>query len=129
MVDASVLVNALADDEDAGDAARARLLGDADLHAPHVVDLEVLSVLRRALAARRLDTRRARLALDDLHDLRLTRYPHVPFARRIWELGQNLTPYDAAYVALADELDCPLLTADERLARSPRLPCAVEVLR
>jgi predicted nucleic acid-binding protein len=129
VVDASVLVNALADDEDAGDAARARLLGHADLHAPHVVDLEVLSVLRRAVGARRLDTRRARLALDDLHDLRLTRYPHAPFARRIWELRQNLTPYDAAYVALAEELDCSLLTADERLARSPRLPCAVEVLR
>jgi predicted nucleic acid-binding protein len=129
VVDASVLVNALADDEDAGDAARVRLLGDADLHAPHVVDLEVLSVLRRAVGARRLDARRAQLALDDLHDLRLTRYAHAPFAQRIWELRQDLTPYDAAYVALAEELDCPFLTADERLARSPQLPCAIEVLR
>lgn len=128
VVDASVLVNAVADDAPEGDMARARLLAAAGLHAPHLVDLEVLSVLRRAVAARKLDARRAKLAIDDLVDLRLTRYPHVPFVRRIWELRENLTPYDAAYVALAEELDCPLVTADARLAQAPGLPCEVEVL-
>lgn len=128
VVDASVLANALADDTEDGDAVRARLLDEVELHAPHVIDLEVLSVLRRAVGADKLELRRAQLALDDLIDLRLTRYPHAPFARRIWSLRQNLTPYDAAYVTLAEELDCPLVTADGRLARSPRLPCEVELV-
>lgn len=123
-----MLANALADDTEDGDAARARLLDEVELHAPHVIDLEVLSVLRRAVGADKLELRRAQLALDDLIDLRLTRYPHAPFARRIWSLRQNLTPYDAAYVTLAEELDCPLVTADGRLARSPRLPCEVELV-
>lgn len=129
VVDASVLVEALADDEKAGEAARARLLAATDLHAPQLIDLEVLSVLRRAVGVSKLDPKRARLALDDLMDLPLTRYPHEPFLRRIWELRESLTPYDAAYVILAEALDCPLLTADERLSKAPRLPCRVEVFR
>ena len=122
-----MLAVALADDGADGDAARARLARDPALHAPHLVDLEVLSVLRRQ-AAGLLDARRAGFALDDLVDLPLVRYPHAGFARRVWELRGNLTPYDAAYVALAEALGCPLVTADARLARAPGTRCDVEVL-
>jgi predicted nucleic acid-binding protein len=93
------------------------------------VDLEVLSVLRRQAGAGLLDARRAGLALHDLVDLPVTRYPHAPFAPRVWELRSNLTPYDAAYVALAESLGCMLVTADARLARSPGIRCAVEVVQ
>ncbi|MGH8886290.1 MAG: type II toxin-antitoxin system VapC family toxin [Egibacteraceae bacterium] len=127
VVDASVLVNALADDGHDGDLARLRLAGES-LHAPQLVDLEVLSVLRRHAAIGQLDDRRLALALTDLADLPLTRYPHLVFAPRIWQLRESLTPYDAAYVALAETLECPLVTVDQRLANAPRVLCPVEVL-
>lgn len=128
VVDASVLVNALADDAADGDRARDRLVADPGLHAPMLIDLEVVSVLRRHVASGRLENRRARFALDDLRDLRLTRYPHLPLVDRAWELRENLTPYDAAYVAVAELLDCALVTADARLSRAPGLTVPVEVL-
>lgn len=128
VVDASVLANALADDTGDGDRARRRLVADPDLHAPHLVDLEVLSVLRRKAASGHLDGRRVALALGDLADLALARYPHAPFASRIWALRDNLTPYDAAYVALAETLGCPLVTADAALPGAPGVRCPVEVL-
>jgi len=124
-----VLANALADDTEDGDLARERMAEDPPLHAPHLVDLEVLSVLRRRVPAGAVDQRRAALAIQDLQDLPMTRYPQLPFVRRIWELRQNLTPYDAAYVALAEALECAVLTADARLGRVSDLRCPVEVLR
>jgi predicted nucleic acid-binding protein len=124
-----VLANALADDGEEGDLARARLVADTSLHAPHLVDLEVVSVLRRRAASGDLDERRADLALQDLIDLPIARYPHLPFARRAWELRHNLTPYEAAYVALAETLACPFVTADARLSAVRGLSCEVEVLR
>jgi len=84
VVDPSVLVNALADDDTDGDRARERLLADTDLHAPSLVDLEVVSVLRRHVAAGDLDDRRARLAIANLHALS-PRYPHLPLVERVWE--------------------------------------------
>lgn len=128
VVDASVLVNALADDDADGDLARSRLLADPDLHAPSLVDLEVLSVLRRQLRLGRLDNRRAELAVTDLRMLALTRYPHLELVSRVWALRDTLTPYDGAYVALAETLDCPLVTSDERLARASGSDCPVELL-
>lgn len=123
-----MLASALADDDADGDRARAKLTTDPSLHAPHLVDLEVIAVLRRRSVAGDLDGRRADLAIRDLMDLPVVRYPHVPFARRAWELRHNVTPYDAAYVALAESLDCALVTADRRMAVSPGIRCAVEVL-
>lgn len=128
VVDASVLVTALADDGDDGDQVRARLR-DERLTAPHLIDLEVASAWRRLAAAGDLDDRRARLALDDLHALRLERVPHRPLIPRCWELRDNLTMYDAAYVALAESLDVTLVTADARLATAPGIRCEVEHLR
>jgi predicted nucleic acid-binding protein len=72
--------------------------------------------------------RRADLALADLADMRLERAPHGPLMPRIWGLRDNLTPYDAAYVALAEALDTVLLTGDARLARAPGIHCEVELL-
>jgi predicted nucleic acid-binding protein len=127
VVDASVLAPALADDGPDGDAARARLLGDA-LVAPELIDLETISVLRAQLRAGRLDARRAGLALADLADLPLHRAPYRPLLDRCWELRDNLTPYDAAYVALAELLDLTLVTSDAGLARAPGTRCPIELL-
>src|SRR3954470_20713183 len=127
VVDASVLVVALADDGADGDRVRNRLRGEV-LAAPEVIDPEVLSVLRRLHRAGALDARRAQLALTDLIDTLLTRVPHRGLLLRGWELRDNLSAYDACYVALAEALDTLLLTADGRPARAPGLRCPVEVL-
>lgn len=127
VVDASILASALGDDRSDGERARRRLGGER-LFAPQLIDLEVASVWRRAARAGRLGRRRAGQALTDLAELPLARAPHQPFMSRIWELHDNLTPYDAAYVALAETLEALLLTADGRLARTPGLGCEVELL-
>ena len=127
VVDASVLATALADDGTDGDIARGRLRGQ-ELAAPELIDLEVVSVLRRQLSVGRLDARRAGLALDDLLELPIRRVSHRALLRRCWQLRDNLSVYDAAYVALAEALDAPLLTADARLAKAPGVGCAIEVL-
>jgi len=128
VVDASVLAPALADDGADGDKARARLRGQA-LVAPELVDLETTSVIRRQLLAGTLDARRARLALTDLVELPLHRAPHRPLLSRCWELRQNVTVYDAAYVALAELLDVVLLTADARLANAHGPRCRFDLLQ
>lgn len=97
------------------------------LHAPHLIDLEVLQVLRRYAAAGEISSQRAREALDDLAAFRLRRWAHDALALRIWDLRQNLTAYDAAYVALAEALGAPLLTRDRRLASAPGIRARVEV--
>lgn len=127
VVDASVVVSALADDGDDGDRARMRLRGE-ELAAPHLIDVEVVSAWRRLAAAGGLDARRVGLAMTDLAAFRLNRVPHRQFVARGWELRSNFTIYDAMYVALAEALDVTLLTADKRLAASPGTRCAVEVL-
>jgi predicted nucleic acid-binding protein len=127
VVDASVLAPALADDGPDGDAARARLRGQS-LVAPELIDLETTSVIRRQFRTGDLDPRRAGLALTDLVELPLRRAPHRPLLARCWELRENLTVYDAAYVALAEVLDVVLLTADARLANAPGPRCQIELL-
>jgi predicted nucleic acid-binding protein len=127
VVDASVLASALADDGPDGDRARHRLAGER-LFAPELIDLEVASVWRRAARSGRLDDRRAGLALADLASMPLARASHRPLLARIWELRTNLTPYDAAYVALAELLDSVLVTADRALDRASGVACEVEVL-
>jgi predicted nucleic acid-binding protein len=127
VVDASVIVTGLGDDGDDGDRVRARLRNER-LVAPHVIDLEVVSAWRRLVAAGHLDERRATLALADLGALRLERVPHRPLMDRCWELRDNLTVYDAAYVALAELMEVDLLTADARLAAAPGIRCRIQVL-
>lgn len=127
VVDASVVATALLDDDTDGAAVRDRLRR-ARLAAPEIIDLEVLSVIRRLLANDQVTTRRADQATTDLVDLHLHRAPHRPLLGRCWELRHNLSPYDAAYVALAEALDTTLLTADERLARAPGPSCPIELV-
>ena len=129
VVDASVVANALADDGADGSIARRRLTGVGDLAAPDLVDVETTAVLRKRWIAGDLSDQRFSDAIGDLEDLDLTRYPTLPLVRRAFELRSNVTAYDAAYVALAELLDCVLLTADRRLASTPTIGCAVEVVR
>lgn len=97
----------------------ARVLApEESLHAPHLIDLEVLQVLRRYVLRENLAPDRAAEALNDLAGLPADRYPHEPFRERVWELRHNLTAYDAVYVALAEGLAAPLVTVDGPLARS-----------
>ena len=127
VVDASVLVTALVDDDADGDAGRARLRGE-ELAAPELIDLEVVSALRCAVSTSAMPSRRAFLAIVDLIGMPLVRAPHHRLLTRCWELRENLTPYDAAYVALAEALGAPLLTADARMASAPGIRCAVEIV-
>lgn len=127
VVDASVVVTALADDGPDGEHARQRLRG-VRLTAPHVIDLEVTSAWRRLASTGDLDQRRAEMAIADLRSLRLDPVSHASLLDRCWELGANLTVYDAAYVALAELLDTTLLTADSRLANAPGRRCSTELI-
>lgn len=127
VVDASVLAPALADDGDDGDRARDRLRGE-ELAAPELIDLEVLSTLRRAARAKRLNESRSLQALTDLAALPLRRVPHLPLLGRVWELRDNLSAYDASYVALAEALETVLVTADGRIERAGGINCEIAVL-
>ena len=128
VIDASILANALGDDGGDGRAARRRLASDG-LAAPDLIDVETVAVLRKRWLAGGLTDRRFAAAIGDLEDLELTRYPTLAMMRRAFELRANVTAYDAAYVALAEELRCTLLTADQRLAASPGPTCRIEILR
>jgi predicted nucleic acid-binding protein len=97
------------------------------LHAPHLLDLEVGQVLRRLVREAVISARRADEAIEDLVDLRVTRYPHFVFLPRIWQLRHNLSAYDAAYVVLAEKLGATLVTRDARLASASGRAVAVEV--
>jgi predicted nucleic acid-binding protein len=102
-----------------------------DLHAPHLLDVEVLSALRSAVSAGYASPERAAEAVGDLSDLPAQRYGHEPLISRIWELRQNFSAYDATYVALAEAIaedGAPLLTADARLARAAGAHTDVRVL-
>lgn len=85
------------------------------LHAPHLLDLEVTQVLRRLARAKTMSAQRADVAVQDLANLRIVRYPHFILLLRVWQLRHTLSAYDAAYVALAEQLNAPLITRDRRL--------------
>lgn len=112
-----------------GDAVRERLASaEASLHAPHLLVIEMLQVLRRRTAAGMTGKAAALLAIDLLDDLDVSYYDHRPLAPRVWELRENLTAYDAAYVALAEVLGATLVTTDARLARSPGNRATVDLV-
>jgi predicted nucleic acid-binding protein len=128
VVDASALVAALTMPHQESLRAWTRLAADPDQHAPHFIDLEIAAAIRNRLARGSLAQALADAAIAGLAGLPIHRYPHLPLLPRIWELRHNLTPYDAAYVALAEVLGAPLLTADAKLAGAPGLRCEVELL-
>jgi predicted nucleic acid-binding protein len=116
-------------DERFAPAVRARLRVPGEtLHAPHLLDLEVTSAVRRKVLRAELRPERAVTAIDLLERLRCTRYPHRPLLRRSLELRDELTVYDAAYVALAERLTAPLLTLDGGLARAAGRRVEVQLL-
>lgn len=108
------------EDEDAGEAHES-------LHVPHLFEVEVLHAISGLAVSARVSADQGIWAVEALSDLRLTRYSHAPLVARIWELRRNLTAYDAAYVALAEALDAPLITTDGRLARAPGHRARVEL--
>jgi predicted nucleic acid-binding protein len=128
VVDASALLEVLLATPVSEPIFRRLFEAGESLHAPHLIDVEVAQVLRRYSARKEITKSRAETALQDLVDLPLTRYPHDLLLPRIWELRQNLTAYDAAYVALAEVLPAPLVTRDRGIAGSPAHRARVELL-
>lgn len=123
VVDASVGVSALLGDGDAR-----RTLSENRLASPHLVDAEVVQTLRKLLIRGSMTTKEAERAVQQWSRLGVERFPLVGLVPRIWALRDNVSAYDAAYVALAEALDCPLLTADALLAAAPGPKCPVTVV-
>jgi predicted nucleic acid-binding protein len=128
VLDASAILEVLLSTP-AAPSVYGRLSGTGEtLHAPHVLDLEVLQVLRRYCSNGEITLERAEQAVVDFLDFPITRYAHDAFAFRIWELRQNVTVYDGAYVALAEALSAPLITRDRKLASSSGHRAVIEVV-
>ena len=128
VLDASVVVELVLASTAGTRAMEQLVLANAALHAPDLLDIEVLHVLRRALHRELLTPPRADQALRLLESLPITRHAHAPLRRRCWQLRANFSAYDAAYVALAEGLGARLFTRDARIARAPGLAAVVEVL-
>jgi predicted nucleic acid-binding protein len=99
------------------------------LHVPHLLNIEVLNVLRRQTLRGILAEERGATVLQDLESIRMIRYPHAPLLERIWDLRGNLTAYDAAYIALAEALDAPLVTTDTWLVQARGNRVTVELYK
>jgi len=128
VLDASALIE-LVLDTPLGQSVAARIADPAlSLHIPHLADIEVAQVLRRIARDGALRPDEAAVALEDFRALDLERHAHEPLLGRIWELRQNLSAYDAVYVALAESLNTLVLTCDGRLARAPGIAQRVELL-
>ena len=123
VVDASAAIAGLLND---GPARRS--LAAEQLHVPHLIDTEVASGLRRLVIGRLMTEKQGRTTLDTWRRLAATRYPAHGLLERIWALRENLTAYDAGYVALAEQLDCSVVTADARLAAAPGIRCPVTLV-
>src|ERR1700750_490313 len=128
VVDASALVEVLLRTPAAGAVQRQLFDAQETLHAPYLVDVEVAQALRLYGAIGALDPELGRQALVELADLPMRRYPHNFLLPRVWELRNNLTAYDAVYVALAEALDAPLLTRDRRLPNAARHEARVAIV-
>lgn len=125
VLDASVVVDAVAVAGPAGNRARRLVAAESWLHLPAVAGAEITSALRAMAFRGLLDADDARVAALRAARLRARRYPFEPFLPRVWELRENVTVHDAWYVALAEFLDVPLVTADDRLRRADGPRCAV----
>jgi predicted nucleic acid-binding protein len=128
VVDASILANAVGDDDHDGRTARQRLVGDSAIAAPDLADVETVAVLRRRWLTGALSDERFADAVTLLLALPIERLPAIALVGRAYELRANVTAYDAMYVALAERLQCALLTADAKLASASGIRCPIEVL-
>jgi len=127
VLDASVLANAFTDDGPVGLAARTELARDVHWAAPEHLAVEVFSAIRGRWLGGKISEQRARDALTALASSTLDLLPTGPLLERMWDLRNNVSGYDAAYIAAAEALDCPLVTADGRLARASKLRCEIRV--
>jgi predicted nucleic acid-binding protein len=128
VIDASAEVAILLNIGQDAERIRSRIARQGEtLHVPHLFEIEILHALRSLTLRGTVPSERARLALDRLRDTRFVRYPHTALMERMWALRENLTAYDAAYIALAEALDAPLVTTDARLARVSGVRAAIEV--
>jgi predicted nucleic acid-binding protein len=119
VLDASAVLELLLNTE-GGEQVRDRIIDpNESLHSPHLLAVEVAQVLRRYESTRSIGADVAVSALEDLAALDIARYAHEPLLSRVWELRDNVTAYDAIYLALAEVLEAPLLTFDRRLAAAP----------
>jgi predicted nucleic acid-binding protein len=125
VADASAVLEVLLNTSRAAAIARVLFAGGQTIHAPHVVDVEVLQVLRRYVGASTVANARAREMMQDYLDMDLKRYPHDVLWERMWEPRHNFTPCDAAYIALAEGLEAPLLTCDRALTSGHRAEVVV----
>lgn len=125
VADTSAVLRALADETP--DGALLERLARTSMHVPHLIDAEVLNALRGLVLGRKIPVDRANDARRDFAALRLIRYPIHDLGDRVWALRDNLTAYDACYVALAEALDCPLVTSDAKLAGAAGHFAQVEV--
>jgi predicted nucleic acid-binding protein len=129
VIDASALADALVDDGDAGNAARTALARDEHWAAPDHLIIEVVSVIRGRHFGGKLSDGRAADALAALGQLSIDQVDIVPQLARVWELRSNLSAYDAGYVAVAEALGCPLVTADAKLANASGPRCEIVLLK
>lgn len=129
VLDASAAVDLLLRSQPVADRLRERLQRPGEtLHVPHVFDLEVAQAVRRRTLRAEISPARGRRALDRLAELRLTRYGHARLLDRIWELRENFTVFDAAYLALAETLRASLVTVDAKLTSPTGSRARVELL-
>src|SRR5262249_55238457 len=127
VVDASAMTELLLQ-TDLGERVERRLLRDEDLHAPQLLDVEVLGALRRLVRTGEVSVERAEDAVEDLQLLLLARHGHEDLRARAWDLRENITAYDGVYVALAEALDATLVTCDRPLGSAPRGRARIEVI-
>jgi predicted nucleic acid-binding protein len=128
VVDASALLELLLQTP-LGVRVEARLFSGADeFHSPHLVDVEITQGLRRLVRTGEVSADRAAEALSDLAAFDLHRHPHLDFVARAWKLRENITAYDAMYVALAEALDAPVVTCDEPLSKAPGHRARIELI-
>lgn len=128
MIDASAVLELLLCTENGIKVQERVLDSGVSLHAPHLIDVEVSQTLRRLVSLKEITAARGKQALEDHVALNIKRAEHRDMLERIWSLRDSVTAYDAAYVALAEILDCPLITCDARLARSHGHKARIELI-
>jgi predicted nucleic acid-binding protein len=128
VIDASAVLELLLRTEKGVKVQERTLDSGESLHAPHLIDVEVSQTLRRLVSLKEITATRGRQALEDHVGLNIKRAEHKDMLERIWSLRDSVTAYDAAYVVLAEILDCPLITCDAKLARSHGHKARVELI-
>jgi predicted nucleic acid-binding protein len=128
VIDASAILDVLLRTSVAKDVEARLSAAGQTIHAPYLLDVEVAQVIRRRAIFGNIDSKRGLAALSDLSSMPIRRYPHEFLLPRVWELRNNLTAYDAVYVALAEAIDAPLLTRDRRITNAAGHHAQIEVV-